>query len=99
MTQHSPEAELGVGVDTLMQRMKTLSERREEFSAEERAERFARVELQSVELGASATPRVRYLLISFVFFLKDIHLVVYEICGSIIDLKAGNFNLHFNLHD
>lgn len=90
MTQHSPEAELGVGVDTLMQRMKTLSERREEFSAEERAERFARVELQSVELGASATPRVRYL---------DIHLVVYEICGSIIDLKAGNFNLHFNLHD
>lgn len=67
MTHHSPEAELGVGVDTLMQRMKTLSERREEFSAEERAERFARVELQSVELGTTATPRVRYLLIDILF--------------------------------
>lgn len=64
----APEAEAAVGVDTLMQRMKTLSERREEFSAEERAERFARVELQSVELGASATPRVRCVFIYVFIF-------------------------------
>ncbi|KAG8338100.1 Sestrin-1 [Homalodisca vitripennis] len=57
--QDTGEPEAGVGVDTLMQRMKTLSEQTEEFSAEERAKRFERVERQSVELGTSAGLRVR----------------------------------------
>ncbi|KAG8238934.1 hypothetical protein J437_LFUL000772 [Ladona fulva] len=39
-----------VGVETLMQRMKSLSERAEEFSAEERNKRFEHVESQSAEL-------------------------------------------------
>lgn len=53
------EPDAGVGVDTLMQRMKSLSEHTEEFTAEERAKRFERVELQSVELGTSAGPKVK----------------------------------------
>ncbi|KAF4530275.1 hypothetical protein B566_EDAN007316 [Ephemera danica] len=42
-----PEPE--VGVETLMARMKTLSERAEEFSPEERTKRFEHVESQSAE--------------------------------------------------
>jgi sestrin len=49
------DMDAGVGVDTLMQRMKTLSEQQEEFTAEERAKRFERVELQSIELGTSTS--------------------------------------------
>lgn len=52
------ETDTGVGVDTLMQRMKSLSERTEEFTAEERAKRFERVESQSVEL-ATGTGGIR----------------------------------------
>ncbi|XP_054262433.1 sestrin homolog [Macrosteles quadrilineatus] len=55
---YTSDMDTGVGVDTLMQRMKTLSEQQEEFSAEERAKRFERVELQSVELGTSAGLRI-----------------------------------------
>lgn len=42
-----PEPE--VGVETLMARMKSLSERAEEFSPEERTKRFEHVESQSAE--------------------------------------------------
>nr|XP_018896191.1 PREDICTED: sestrin homolog isoform X1 [Bemisia tabaci] len=55
-------SEAEVGVETLMERMKTLSERAQEFSAEERAKRFERVESQSVELAMalpSDTPAVQ----------------------------------------
>uniref|UniRef100_A0A1B6CLQ6 Sestrin n=2 Tax=Clastoptera arizonana TaxID=38151 RepID=A0A1B6CLQ6_9HEMI len=49
------ETETRVGVETLMQRMKSLSEKTEEFTAEERAKRFERVESQSVELATGIT--------------------------------------------
>ncbi|XP_046393938.1 sestrin homolog [Ischnura elegans] len=53
-----------VGVETLMQRMKSLSERAEEFSAEERTKRFEHVESQSAELllspaGMNSTTQVK----------------------------------------
>jgi sestrin len=45
-----------VGVDMLMQRMKSLSERSEEFSQEEKTKRFEHVENQSVELSPGLEP-------------------------------------------
>jgi len=45
--------EMEVGVETLMERMKTLSERSQEFSDEERNKRFEHVETQSAELSAA----------------------------------------------
>ncbi|XP_014262204.1 sestrin homolog [Cimex lectularius] len=45
--------EVEVGVDTLMERMKSLSERIEECSESEMAKRFERVESQSIELSPS----------------------------------------------
>jgi hypothetical protein len=45
-----------VGVDMLMQRMKSLSERAEEFSQEEKTKRFEHVENQSVELSPGLEP-------------------------------------------
>lgn len=45
-----------VGVDMLMQRMKSLSERAEEFSQEEKTKRFEHVESQSVELSPGLEP-------------------------------------------
>lgn len=45
------DSDSGVGVDTLMQRMKSLSERTEEFTGDELAKRFERVESQNVELA------------------------------------------------
>jgi len=42
-----------VGLDALMRRMKSLSERREEFSAEEQTKRYEHVESQSAELGVN----------------------------------------------
>ncbi|XP_071439933.1 sestrin homolog [Hetaerina americana] len=53
-----------VGVETLMQRMKSLSERAEEFSAEERTKRFEHVESQSAELllspaGMNSTTQIK----------------------------------------
>lgn len=47
-----------VGVDTLMERMKSLSERSEECSETEMAKRFERVECQSVELAPSEKARL-----------------------------------------
>ncbi|CAH1407802.1 unnamed protein product [Nezara viridula] len=44
-----------VGVETLMERMKSLSERSEEPSESERAKRFERVEVQGVELSSNET--------------------------------------------
>lgn len=41
-----------VGISTLMQRMKTLSEQTEECTPVELAKRFENVEFQSAELGA-----------------------------------------------
>jgi sestrin len=43
-----------VGLDALMRRMKSLSERREEFSAEEQTKRWEHVENQSAELGVTS---------------------------------------------
>lgn len=40
-----------VGLDALMKRMKSLSERREQFTAEEQIKRYEHVESQSAELG------------------------------------------------
>jgi hypothetical protein len=45
-----------VGVDMLMQRMKSLSERAEEFSQEEKTKRFEHIENQSVELSPGLEP-------------------------------------------
>nr|CAD7452350.1 unnamed protein product [Timema tahoe] len=45
-----------VGVETLMQRMKSLSERSEEFSQEEKVKRFEHVESQSAELSSGLEP-------------------------------------------
>ncbi|XP_069680551.1 sestrin homolog [Periplaneta americana] len=45
-----------VGVEMLMQRMKSLSERAEEFSQEEKTKRFEHVENQSVELSPGLEP-------------------------------------------
>lgn len=45
------DSDSGVGVETLMQRMKSLSERTEEFTGDELAKRFERVESQNVELA------------------------------------------------
>ncbi|RZF37057.1 hypothetical protein LSTR_LSTR012400 [Laodelphax striatellus] len=53
------EADSNVGVDTLMQRMKSLSERTEQFSAEERAKRFEHVESQSLELLTRSSVRLK----------------------------------------
>ncbi|XP_075217605.1 sestrin isoform X2 [Lycorma delicatula] len=53
------EGDSNVGVETLMQRMKSLSERTEEFSAEEKAKRFEHVESQSAELLTSSSIRVQ----------------------------------------
>lgn len=53
------EGDHSVGVDTLMQRMKSLSERTEEFSAEEKAKRFEHVESQSAELLTSSSIKVQ----------------------------------------
>lgn len=58
-----------VGVDTLMERMKSLSERSEEVSAEEYTKRFEHVESQSAELSASIsqnTPMIKADLSHFV---------------------------------
>ncbi|XP_039276386.1 sestrin homolog isoform X2 [Nilaparvata lugens] len=52
-------ADSNVGVDTLMQRMKSLSERSEQFSAEESAKRFEHVESQSVELLTRSSVRLK----------------------------------------
>ncbi|XP_047004584.1 sestrin homolog [Schistocerca americana] len=48
-----------VGVDTLMQRMKSLSERAEEFSQEEKTKRFEHVESQSAELSPATEPQTQ----------------------------------------
>ncbi|XP_063237122.1 sestrin homolog isoform X2 [Bacillus rossius redtenbacheri] len=45
-----------VGVEMLMQRMKSLSERSEEFSQEEKVKRFEHVENQSAELSPGLEP-------------------------------------------
>lgn len=48
-----------VGVETLMERMKSLSERSEEPSESERAKRFERVEVQSVEISSLETTPIK----------------------------------------
>lgn len=48
------DSDSGVGVETLMERMKSLSERTEEFTGDELAKRFERVESQNVELATGS---------------------------------------------
>ncbi|KAI5729646.1 hypothetical protein M8J76_004899 [Diaphorina citri] len=52
----SSEPESEVGLETLMERMKKLSQLSQEFSPEEKIKRFIRVESQSAELGAAPPP-------------------------------------------
>ena len=60
-----------VGVDTLMERMKTLSERTEEVSAEEHAKRFEHVESQSAELSVAHGQRTPPLKPDISHFVDD----------------------------
>uniref|UniRef100_A0A8D8UXZ2 Sestrin homolog n=1 Tax=Cacopsylla melanoneura TaxID=428564 RepID=A0A8D8UXZ2_9HEMI len=55
----SPD-EAEVGLETLMERMKKLSQLSQEFSPEEKIKRFNRVESQSAELGAAPPPLASY---------------------------------------
>lgn len=60
-----------VGVDTLMERMKTLSERSEEVSAEEHKKRFEHVESQSAELSVPLGQRTPPIKPDISHFVED----------------------------
>ncbi|EEB14165.1 P53 regulated pa26 nuclear protein sestrin, putative [Pediculus humanus corporis] len=53
VTNAVPTTESEVGLETLMERMKTLSQKSEECSQEEAAKRFENVETQSIELSSN----------------------------------------------